>query len=135
MPQVPNCFYRVSTKALIMDDNKKFLLTLEKKGVWELPGGGLDFGEKPREGLKREIQEETGLEVVSIEETPDYFVTASYGENWKANVIYKTTVKNLDFKPSDECIELRFFTKEEALKEKLYPGVKEFIEVFNPYNH
>ena len=30
-------------------------------GVWTLPGGGLDWGEHPLDGLKREFMEETGL--------------------------------------------------------------------------
>ena len=33
------------------------------KDFWAPPGGGLVFGESVREGLKREIWEETGLEV------------------------------------------------------------------------
>jgi 8-oxo-dGTP diphosphatase len=33
-------------------------------GRWHLPGGGLDFQESPRDGLTREVHEETGLEVV-----------------------------------------------------------------------
>jgi 8-oxo-dGTP diphosphatase len=32
-------------------------------GRWHLPGGGLDFQEDPREGLAREVHEETGLAV------------------------------------------------------------------------
>ncbi len=47
MAMIPNNFYRTSVKALILDDKKRFLLLLEKKGLWELPGGGLDFGENP----------------------------------------------------------------------------------------
>ena len=30
-------------------------------GLWTLPGGGLDFGEEPRAGAIREVEEETGL--------------------------------------------------------------------------
>ncbi len=33
-------------------------------GQWFLPGGGLDHGEDPVDGLRREFAEETGLEVV-----------------------------------------------------------------------
>lgn len=32
------------------------------EGYWTLPGGGLDHGEDPRDGARREVYEETGLE-------------------------------------------------------------------------
>lgn len=32
-------------------------------GSWTLPGGGVDHGEHPEESLRREVLEETGLEV------------------------------------------------------------------------
>lgn len=32
-------------------------------GRWTLPGGGLDHGEDPREALRREVLEETGLHI------------------------------------------------------------------------
>ena len=32
-------------------------------GAWYLPGGQLEFGEAPEEGARREIREETQLEV------------------------------------------------------------------------
>ncbi len=34
------------------------------RGMWTLPGGGMDWGESPEETLLREMYEETGLEPV-----------------------------------------------------------------------
>ncbi|NTW30536.1 MAG: NUDIX hydrolase [Candidatus Moranbacteria bacterium] len=129
-----DCFNRTSAKALILDEEGRFLLMLEKKGVWELPGGGLDFGENPQQCLAREIQEEMGLEVVHIAERPKYFLTATRrdGQGWIANIIYEVRVADLDFVPSDECVEIRFFTAEEASMENLLPHVTEFVKLFNP---
>ena len=33
------------------------------EGEWSIPGGALDLGEKLRDGVAREVLEETGLEV------------------------------------------------------------------------
>ncbi len=127
---IPNCFYRVSVKALILDEQWRFLLCREDVGKWELPGGGLDFGENAQEGISREIREEMNLEVTSVDENPCYFFTWLEKERWKANVLYKTTVKNLNFTPSDECQEVRFFTVEEALQMDLFWNVIEFCKQY-----
>lgn len=137
MSNIPNNFYRTSVKALILDENKKFLLLKEENGLWELPGGGLDFGEKPHACIIRELKEELNVETTYVASQPSYFVTGlnSNGQQWKSNILYETKVKDLNFKPSSECVELRFFTKEEASEQNLYPVVKEFLKEFNPDNH
>ena len=40
---IPDSFYRVSVKGLILDDSRRFLLICSDNGHWDLPGGGLDF--------------------------------------------------------------------------------------------
>lgn len=133
MEQVPECFYRVSVKALVLDDRQRFLLIKEDNGFWELPGGGLDFGERPQEGLKREIKEEMGIEPLYIANRPCYFFTSLNPKGiFVANVLYETRLAHLNFKPSPECVEIRFFTSEEAFKENhLYPNVEAFVRLFS----
>ncbi len=60
--------FRIAVRGLIERDGCFLLLRRTKPargemGYWELPGGGLDFGESPEQALRREIDEETGLTV------------------------------------------------------------------------
>jgi 8-oxo-dGTP pyrophosphatase MutT (NUDIX family) len=136
-------WYRVSIKVIAVNEEGKFLLTKEENGLWEMLGGGLDWGEKPTEGIQRELQEEAGLTATWIAETPSYFITSprynpETGENregYSANVIYEVKLEHLDITPSEECVELGFFTAEEALALPAFPNVKELARVFNPALH
>lgn len=128
-----SCYYRLSVKALVTDANKNFLLARESNGTWDMLGGGLDHDEDPIVALRREIQEEAGLEVASINPLPKYFVTAHKTEKdiYIANVIYEVKIKNLQFTPSEECEELRYFTAEEAKKVALLPNVEKLLDALD----
>ena len=138
MENIPNWFYRTSAKALILNEEKKFLLAREEKW-WELPWWGLEYWENPQDWIKRELAEEMGITVKNVSETPSYFLTTQKKNGVRiANIIYETSVDLSDllkFKPSDECLELKFFDIEQAKKEELFPNVQEFIKIFNPNNH
>lgn len=59
---------RVTTGGLIFNEEGKFLLVKSHKwsNKWLLPSGKVKFGEKLEEALKREMKEETNLEIADI---------------------------------------------------------------------
>lgn len=64
---------RVAAYGLIRDGDRVLLTHLSRgdaRGRWTLPGGGLDFGERPADAVVREVYEETGL-TVRVEELLD----------------------------------------------------------------
>lgn len=129
--------YRVSIKALILDDaRKKFAIILEDNGWWELPGGGLDWGESPEACLRREIREEMGLKVTEIAALPCYYLLGRNMKGvWTLNLIFEIKVQNLNFTPSDECQELRFISPEEVESLQAFRTVKELAKQFDPRKH
>lgn len=56
--------HSVSVVAVIVDDEHRVLAVQRRdNGHWEPPGGVLELTESVEDGLRREVREETGLEV------------------------------------------------------------------------
>lgn len=56
----------IGVGAVVVDGDSVLLVrrgTEPLKGEWSLPGGMLELGEKLRDGVRREVAEETGVEV------------------------------------------------------------------------
>lgn len=65
---------QVGVKAVIRDEEGRYLLLRKDKPFemssqveWEIPGGRIDIGEATGDALRREIKEETGLDLVAID--------------------------------------------------------------------
>lgn len=63
--------------ALVVNQNGKYLITLrndqknkQTHNKWEIPGGGIEFGETPEDAVIRETKEEVGLDVTIIHKRP-----------------------------------------------------------------
>ncbi len=60
--------FAFAAKSFIVNENKLLIIkrcddNVQKPGIWEIPGGRLNPNEDQIEGLKREIKEETNLDI------------------------------------------------------------------------
>jgi 8-oxo-dGTP pyrophosphatase MutT (NUDIX family) len=133
---LPKCFYRVSTKALIVKEDK-VLLIMESDGRWELPGGGLEVGESFESGIKREVHEELGVNVTEISPQPLYIWTlvdddSQKGLTPKVILCFKVKIDSFNFKGDpEESVKMNFFSKDEIASLNLHPNIKELSNLLD----
>ena len=85
----------VAVGAIIQDDRGRTLLVKHKKerggywqGKWICPGGALEFGEGIEEGIKREVKEETNLEIELVRPLLPFERIVKLEERTSLHVIY-----------------------------------------------
>ena len=112
--------FPISIKAIIIDDNKVLCLKNERN-EWDFVGGKINFNEDTEECLKREVKEETNLNIKNLnilkplnlifndvpvfvllytaEISCDSSISVSY-EHSEYNLFSKSEIKNLNM-PQD----------------------------------
>ena len=101
--------FLVGTTGIIFNDKNEILLFKHtyRSHAWSLPGGYLKAGEHPREGLEREIKEESGL-VVSMD---DSLKTRTDRDSARLDLCYTGVLIGGEFMPTHEVSEYGFFNK------------------------
>ena len=81
--------FAIGARAVLRDSDGRILLVLRKdNGCWVMPAGSMELGESVLDCLKREVKEETGLDVlnavpIAIYSDPRYSFTTSYGDPYQ----------------------------------------------------
>lgn len=103
--------------AILGPEGKLFLTRRRDDGCWELPGGWAELGESPRDTLRRELFEETGL-AVRPRQLIDVFhrLPGEMGQpHTSYHLIFYCLIESGEFQPSHETLEYGYFEAAAAL--------------------
>jgi len=124
----------ISGALIFNQKNKLFLMRSHKwKHKYVMPGGHVELGERLEDALKREVKEETGLDIHSISFLG--FKESVFDEDyWKKRhfIIFDFECKtnSIKVKLNSEGQEYAWVTIGEALKLPIEPHTKEAIEMY-----
>jgi 8-oxo-dGTP pyrophosphatase MutT (NUDIX family) len=140
--------HRVATRALIVTPDKQFLLFLSHfdpgSGLppqWVFPGGGLESGEAPLQGIIREVFEETGrkfepadfVEITKIHHPMDDVRLHDSGEahffELQVSGPFEPSSENWTENEHRDTVMHRWLTLDEITREQLWVGPHGAIEL------
>jgi ADP-ribose pyrophosphatase YjhB (NUDIX family) len=115
--------FRIGVYAVIFDQERVLLAHRRDIDWWNLPGGGMESDETVEEAMRREVREETGLDVV-VER-----LIGVYSKPQKQEVVltFRCRVVGGTLSATEESRECRFFSPD-ALPPNTLPKHRQRVE-------
>lgn len=134
---------RTATYGVIEDENGILLVRDRTRSdeKWDLPGGGIDPNEELLDALKREIKEETDLDIAGepqkICEFAEYFYDVESEKGWESTrYFYKVTSSGTPRMNgnNDDVVEARYFKRPLSSSEAA-PVAREIVRMADNLRH
>lgn len=120
---------RVTAKAIIIDEGRVLMLC-DQKGLWELPGGKVEFGEHPIDALKRELIEELTIKDVRVGklfDVKDFVVELPLAHYQFIVLIFLCDIDPSNIKSSNEHSRYRWMSMADIISEPMRDCYRETI--------
>ncbi|MGG0455429.1 NUDIX hydrolase [Bacillus mycoides] len=119
----------------VFNEQGQILLQQRRNGMWGVPGGVVELGESTEEAGRREVLEETGIEIgtlqlVSVFSGKEFFVQLPNGDEfYPITIVYLCRdIKSGSLKADGvESLHVQFFDLN-GLPEKISPFIKKLIQ-------
>lgn len=118
---------------LMMKRRRDFQYIAFGKGMWELPGGKMEFGEHLKKGVLRELTEETGIKLdendFKLIDAFSCLLIQKEEEVYRINLIYSSTLENpVTIQLSEEHEEYTFLNNFNKLENMdMFPEMKTIL--------
>ena len=130
----------IAAAGIVINEKDEVLMVKANHGGWVFPGGQVEVGENVIDAVKREVMEETGIEI----EVGEVFCISSNTCKYPGyNGVKEVPTKiMLDFlcrakggipRPSDENAESAFFSRDKARELITAPAVAERFKAYLEY--
>lgn len=116
--------HKVSAAAMVTNDKGEILLVNSPWRGWEYPGGLLEPGETFQQALRREVREETGVEI----EITGFVGICKNVEMNIVNIDFTARYVSGELTPSEESTEVIWATPEQAMKLITFPLTRKRLE-------
>lgn len=123
-----------AASAIIENDQGEILLHRRRDNdSWALPGGTMEFGESITGTVKREVKEETGLDIepvslVGVYSDPNHAIEYTDGEvRQEFSLCFACKILHGTLRVSEESHALQFFSPREIAGLDMHPSIRKRI--------
>lgn len=132
-PKLLNPTQTIRAVICYLTDGDRYLLLLKAKGkfgggFWNAPGGKIELGETPEHAAKREVLEETGITMRTLERMGSlifYFGSGKLRPDWTAEVFLSNDFIGT-IKESEEG-KLKWFRKDEIPYDQMWEDDRHWL--------
>ncbi|MCA9329674.1 NUDIX hydrolase [Candidatus Saccharibacteria bacterium] len=144
MSEIPEINRDIVGAVIISSDDKVLLgKTGAYEGLWVVPGGGIEDGETKEDAMRREVMEETGLDVSDADTKIVPGVHSGQSEKtlrdsgervlvkmrfFDFEVRFKKPASQINASAKDDFVEAEWFSKNELELDKLSPPTKKLLQ-------